>query len=107
MSDKDRLLHVLQGVYNYTSLRDGQLEASSAVLHGQDVIVRMTTSSGKTLCYQLPVLAMQGKCCLVISPLNSLMNDQVKPVMTESTLPKPDQMSMTRLRNCNCWVCQQ
>ena len=74
---KERIRGVLRDVYGHSSFRSGQLDAASAILNGQDVVVRMTTSSGKSLCYQLPTMAMKDKCCIVISPLNSLMNDQV------------------------------
>ena len=72
------LQNLLHDVFGYSSFRQGQFEASSAVLEGQDVLVRLTTGGGKSICYQLPVLAMGEKCCMVISPLIALINDQVR-----------------------------
>ena len=77
MASFSSLKAILQDVFGHAEFRSGQLEASSAILHGQDVLARMTTGAGKSLCYQLPTIAMTKKCCLVISPLNALMNDQV------------------------------
>ena len=63
-------------IFNYDDFREGQLEASRAILRGKDVFVRMKTSGGKSLCYLVPALVMPGSC-IVVSPLISLMDDQV------------------------------
>ena len=75
---------MLQDVFGYHSLRAGQLETSLSILVGEDVIVRMSTSGGKSLCYQLPALAVKDKCCFVICPLNSIMNEQISIVPRSS-----------------------
>lgn len=73
----DEEIHrVLRAVFGLGVFRPGQEEIIRAVLGGQDVLAVMATGSGKSLCYQLPAL-VSGKRCLVISPLISLMNDQV------------------------------
>ena len=96
---------MLQDVFGYSSFRNGQLEASTSILAGKDVIVRMSTSGGKSLCYQLPALAMQHKCCIVICPLNSIMNDQVHLLSTKSITKKILQVSVfvkvDKLRSLN------
>ena len=67
---------VLHSVFGYQSFRNGQEDAINAALNGQDSLVVMATGNGKSLCYQIPALCFQG-LTLVISPLISLMKDQV------------------------------
>lgn len=70
------LRQTLHAVFGLDDFRHGQEEIVRAVLEGRDVLAVMATGSGKSLCYQLPAVAM-GKRCVVVSPLISLMNDQV------------------------------
>ena len=67
---------VLKRVFGYESFREGQRPVIDAILSGRDVLAVMPTGSGKSICYQVPSLALPG-CALVISPLISLMKDQV------------------------------
>ena len=67
---------LLERVYGHTAFRDGQREIIDCLLSGRDALCVMPTGSGKSLCYQIPALALPGTC-LVISPLISLMKDQV------------------------------
>ena len=69
-------LTLLQRVYGYGSFRPGQEELIDGVLSGRDVFGIMPTGGGKSMCYQVPGLLMPG-ITLVISPLISLMLDQV------------------------------
>ena len=76
------LLTALQDYLNFQQFKQGQLEAASAILTGNDVVDRMPTSGGKSrsLCYVLPCLCLPG-LTIVISPLVSLMNEQVRNVL--------------------------
>jgi ATP-dependent DNA helicase RecQ len=76
MSQKEQLIELLKKHYTFTSFRRGQEEAIDNVLAGQDTLVIMPTGGGKSLCYQLPSLVLEG-LTLVISPLIALMKDQV------------------------------
>ena len=71
----------LQKYFGYSSLYPYQQEIVSSVLNGRDVLAVIATGGGKSICYQLPALLMDG-IAVVISPLISLMKDQVDSLVT-------------------------
>ena len=75
-SPTDSLLESLKTHFGYTSFRMGQREIVETILDGENVFAVFPTGHGKSLCYQLPALMLDG-ITVVISPLISLMKDQV------------------------------
>ncbi|WP_299674188.1 DNA helicase RecQ [uncultured Dokdonia sp.] len=75
-TEKDNLHTLLKTHFGYDHFRENQLDIIQDIIAGKDSLVIMPTGGGKSMCFQLPALALSGTA-LVISPLIALMKDQV------------------------------
>src|SRR2546427_8227183 len=90
----------IRDYFGFRKFRPGQVEAVNSALEGRDTLVVMPTGSGKSLCFQLTALTLEG-ITVVVSPLISLMKDQVDNLLTNgvwavgmnSTLTPPEQIA--------------
>lgn len=95
-----KAVSLLQKFFGYDTFRKGQLEVITAVASGKDATVLMPTGGGKSLCYQIPGIMLEG-CAVVISPLIALMQDQVSALQANG-IPAAaihSNMTETEVRN--------
>jgi ATP-dependent DNA helicase RecQ len=68
---------LLHDIFGFTRFRGVQEQVVGRVMAGRPTLAIMPTGAGKSLCYQLPAVALDG-CCVVVSPLIALMHDQLR-----------------------------
>ena len=95
-------LRVLQDVFGFDAFRPGQEAAIGALLAGRNVLTVMPTGSGKSLCFQVPALVLDG-LTVVVSPLVALMQDQVAALRLAGVAADSINSSRDRADNVAAW----
>ncbi len=93
---------LLSEQFGFAALKPGQDRAIEAVLSGRDVLAVMPTGAGKSLCYQLPALALGG-LTVVVSPLLALMRDQVEALRLNGIAAATINSDIPRADNVETW----
>ncbi|MGF1623934.1 MAG: DNA helicase RecQ [Alphaproteobacteria bacterium] len=102
VADGDLKRQLLKHVFGFDGFRPGQEPVVDALLAGRDVLTVMPTGFGKSLCYQLPALALGG-LAIVVSPLVALMHDQVAALRLAGVAAETINSSRDREQNVAAW----
>ena len=103
---RETIYAALSEGFGYGELRPGQTEVIEALLSGQNVLAVMPTGSGKSLCYQLPALVVDG-LTVVVSPLLALMRDQVAALTANGIPAATINSDQSRADNITTWRAAQ
>ncbi len=95
-------LKILRETFGYDSFREGQEAIVSSLIAGRHVLAVMPTGSGKSLCFQVPALALGG-LAIVVSPLVALMQDQVAALKLAGVEAETVNSAASREANVEIW----
>ena len=93
---------ILKDVFGFDAFRPGQEPVITAIMEGCSVLAVMPTGAGKSLCYQIPALALEG-LTVVVSPLVALMRDQVAALKLAGVAAESINSSQARSENVEAW----
>jgi ATP-dependent DNA helicase RecQ len=104
LSDSSHLnpTQILHSTFGYTSFRHGQEEIVTTLMAGKHILAVMPTGAGKSLCFQVPALALGG-LAVVVSPLVALMQDQVQALKLAGVAAETINSSQSRDENVDIW----
>jgi len=100
---ENRITDTLKQYFGYDTLRPTQAKVIPKILDNKDALVLMPTGGGKSICFQLPALLKQGTC-LVVSPLISLMKDQVEALKANGIEAAYLNSSLNQEESANVWA---
>ena len=83
MSIEKQSTEILKSFFGFNSFKGKQKESINSILEGKDALVVMPTGGGKSLCYQIPSLILEGTS-IIISPLIALMKNQVDSIRSNA-----------------------
>ena len=99
---EDRKREILRDVYGFEDFRPGQEDVVDSLLAGRHALAVMPTGSGKSLCFQVPALALGG-ITVVVSPLVALMQDQVSALRLAGVQAETINSARDRSQNVDSW----
>ncbi len=98
----DKAKQILNTVFGFDTFRPGQEQIVHTLMNGRHVLAVMPTGSGKSLCFQVPALALGG-LAIVVSPLVALMQDQVAALKLAGIAAESINSSQSREDNVDIW----
>ena len=98
----EKKFRILSEVFGFSWFRPGQAEVIDTLLDGRSALAVMPTGAGKSLCFQVPALALDG-LTIVVSPLIALMQDQVAALQLAGVCAEAINSGKERLENVEIW----